>query len=76
MSKKKNRKDETDDDYIVTVRWMDGLLESFRARQARISGNLLWLRLENHRNRNIPLVSVRWYSTYPEIHEEVTLEGE
>ena len=70
MAKKKY--DETDEDFIVSVRWLDGYFESFRARQIRISETLIWLRLKNHKNRNIPLKNVRWYSVYPESHEEVS----
>ena len=63
--------DETDEDFIVFIRWLDGYFESFNARQIRISESLIWLRLNNHKNRNIPLKNVRWYSVYPEIHEEI-----
>lgn len=70
MVKKKEIYDETDDDFIISVRWIDGYFESFRARQVRISESLLWFRLKNHKNRNIPMINVRWYSVYPEIHEE------
>lgn len=61
--------DETDKDIVVTVRWFDGYLESFRAKQIRAGEALLWLRLEDGKNRNIPLRNVRWYSMYPESHE-------
>ena len=67
--KKEIIKDETDMDYVISVRWLDGYFESFRARQIRISESLIWLRLENGNNRNIPLINVRWYSVYPESHE-------
>ena len=62
--------DETDKDYVVSVRWLDGYFESFNARQIRISESLIWLRLKNRNNRNIPLRNVRWYSVHPESHEE------
>ncbi len=69
MTKKKII-DETDKDIVVTVRWFDGYLESFRARQIRAGEALLWMRLESGKNRNIPLRNVRWYSMYPESHED------
>jgi len=68
---KKKIYDETDKNYEVSVRWIDGYFESFNARQMRISETLIWLRLNNHKNRNIPLKNVRWYSVYPESHEEM-----
>ncbi|KKK65499.1 hypothetical protein LCGC14_2973560, partial [marine sediment metagenome] len=37
--KKEIIKDETDMDYVISVRWLDGYFESFRARQIRISEN-------------------------------------
>jgi len=61
--------DETDKDYEISIRWLDGYFESFNARQIRISKSLMWLRLKNGNNRNIPLMNVRWYSVYPESHE-------
>ncbi len=70
MAKKKIIHDETDLDYDVSVRWLDGYFESFGARQIRISESLIWLRLKNGNNRNIPLKNVRWYSVYPESHED------
>lgn len=66
---KKIIRDETDRDFVVAIRWLDGYLESFRARQIRISESLIWLRLKDGKNRNIPLMNVRWYSVYPESHE-------
>jgi len=69
------RREETDEDYVIEIRWTDGLFESFNARQIRVSESLLWLRLRDGRNRNIPLQNVRWYSIYPEIHGEAKLEG-
>lgn len=54
----------------VTVRWYDGYMESFDCAKVRFSSDLLWMRLNDGRNRHIPLVRVRWYSIYPESHEE------
>lgn len=68
---KKNITDETDMNYEVSVRWLDGYFESFNAKQIRISKSLIWLRLKNGNNRHIPLINLRWYSVYPESHEEV-----
>ena len=68
MSKYKKIKDETDSDIDVYVMWLDGYLETFSARQIRISESKIWIRQTNFQNRNIPLTNVRWYSTYPEIH--------
>ncbi|KKM77572.1 hypothetical protein LCGC14_1368710 [marine sediment metagenome] len=68
--KKENIIDETDKDIVVTVRWFDGYLESFRAKQVRQGEALLWMRLEDNKNRNIPLRNVRWFSMYPESHED------
>ena len=68
----RNIVDETDKEIIVTVRWFDGYLESFRAKQIRAGEALLWLRLKDGKNRNIPLRNVRWYSMYPESHEDNT----
>ena len=65
------KKDETDTDFVISIRWLDGYFESFNAKQIRISATLLWMRLKNDKNRNIPLQNVRWYSVYPESHEEV-----
>lgn len=62
--------DETDEEFVVSVRWLDGLFESFNAKQIRISEGLMWMRLRDDSNRNIPLMNVRWYSVYPESHEE------
>ena len=62
--------DETDSEYVIYVRWLDGYFESFGVKQIRISETLIWMRLEGGNNRNIPLRNVRWYSVYPESHEE------
>lgn len=71
MKKKKDIiYDETDVDYTISVRWLDGLFESFAARQIRISETLIWLRLKDGANRSIPLSNVRWYAVYPECHEK------
>lgn len=57
---------------IVWVRWMDGYLERFNCKQVRLSGDLLYLVLEDDQNRHIPLKSnVRWFSLSHESHAEV-----
>lgn len=52
----------------VNVRWWDGYLETFQCQEVRGGCDLLWLRLLNGQNRNIPLRQVRWYSQDPESH--------
>lgn len=54
---------------IVTVRWIDGYLEEFNATEARFGGDLLFLRLQDGKNRHIPLKTVRWFSMSKESHE-------
>ena len=54
---------------IVTVRWFDGYLEDFTASEVRFGGYILWLRLENGRERIIPLTQVRWFSQSIERHQ-------
>lgn len=57
----------------VSVRWWDGYLEEFVASEVRFGSDLLFLRLDNGKNRHIPLRQVRWFSVSPESHEkEVT----
>ena len=53
---------------LVNVRWWDGYLEAFECSQVRQGAYLLWMRLVNGQNRNIPLFQVRWFSTDPESH--------
>ncbi len=56
---------------IVNVRWNDSYCEVFECSQVRQSGPVLWLRLSNGQNRNIPLWgNVRWFSTDPESHAQ------
>jgi hypothetical protein len=54
----------------VNVRWMDGYYESFECIEVRFGLDLLWLRLNEGKNRHIPLRSVRWFSVTPESREE------
>jgi len=54
----------------VTVRWWDGYLESFEYENVRFGSDLLWMHLKDGTNRHIPLRHVRWFSVYPESHEE------
>lgn len=44
---------------IVTVRWFEGYMEEFKATEVRFGSDLLWMRLENGKNRHIPLRQVR-----------------
>lgn len=54
----------------VNVRWWDGYLEKFECKEVRQGAYILWMRLADNKNRTIPLMHVRWFSTYPESHEE------
>lgn len=54
---------------IVTVRWFDGYLEEFNATEVRFGCDLLFLRLQDGKNRHIPLRMVRWFSMSEESHE-------
>jgi hypothetical protein len=53
----------------VNVRWIDGYYESFDCIEVRFGLDLLWLRLNEGKNRHIPLRSVRWFSVTPESRE-------
>ena len=52
----------------VNVRWFDGYLETFDATEVRFGSDLLWLRLVDGANRQIPLRQVRWFSLSIESH--------
>jgi len=67
MFSAKNEKDIT-----VSVRWNDGYLEGFKCSAVRFGSDLLWMRLSKGSNRHIPLRQVRWFSTNPESHENIT----
>lgn len=54
---------------IVTVRWWDGYMEEFECTEVRFGCDLLWMRLQNGKNRHIPLRQVRWYSLSRESHQ-------
>lgn len=54
---------------VVTVRWLDGHKEDFRAIEVRFGSDLLWIRLEDGNNRHIPLKMVRWFDTSIESHQ-------
>lgn len=53
----------------VTVRWFDGYLEEFEAEEVRFGSDLLFIRLEDGRNRHIPLRQVRWFGLSKESHQ-------
>ena len=53
----------------VNVRWWDGYLEVFKAKEVRFGSDLLWLKLAKS-NRHIPLRQVRWFSLSEESHEQ------
>jgi hypothetical protein len=61
---------------IVNVRWHDGYLETFEATDVRFGCDLLWMRLSNRTNRQIPLRSVRWFSTSQESHGTDTMQAD
>lgn len=54
---------------VVTVRWHDGYIERFAAAEVRAGCDLLWIRLAEGGERNIPLRSVRWFARTVESHE-------
>lgn len=54
----------------VTVRWFDGYLEEFNCTEVRFGAYILWLRLENGKERIIPLTQVRWFSQTQESHQK------
>lgn len=56
----------------VSVRWFDGYLEEFTCSEVRFGSDLLWMRLCDDPNRNIPLRQVRWFSQTPESHATIT----
>lgn len=61
---------------LISVRWFDGYLETFTdVVDTRSGSDLLWIRLSDGKNRNIPLRHVRWFSIYPESHEHFISEG-
>lgn len=49
----------------VNVRWMDGYYESFECTEVRYGLDLLWMMLNDNKNRHIPLRNVRWFSVTP-----------
>ena len=57
--------------FKVTVRWFDGYLEVFEAKEVRFGSDLLWIKLLTNQNRHIPLRQVRWFSLYPESREKI-----
>ena len=59
---------------IVTVRWFDGYLEEFRATEVRFGSDLLFMRLEDGKNRQIPLRGVRWFGMSEESHQRENAE--
>ena len=58
----------SDEVNIINVRWWDGYLETFEATEVRSGCDLLWLRLVDGPERNIPLRHVRWWSGSRESH--------
>lgn len=65
-----NVKDKSDEDVnVVSVRWFDGYLEEFESTEVRFGSDLLFMRLANGRNRQIPLRNVRWFAMTEESHQ-------
>ena len=58
-----------DNTNIVTVRWWDGYMETFKCTEVRFGCDLLWMRLTNGNNRHIPLRHVRWFGLSEESHQ-------
>lgn len=56
---------------LVNVRWWDGYLEAFEASEVRFGSDLLWMRLVDGTNRQLPLRGVRWFSLSEESHAVV-----
>lgn len=55
----------------VVIRWFDGYIETFKdVEECRFGSDFIWIKLKNSKNRHIPTRQVRWYSVYPESHEE------
>ena len=54
----------------VTVRWFDGYLEEFVCSEVRFGAYILWMRLENGKERIIPLTQVRWFGQSVESHQK------
>lgn len=61
---------------MVSVRWFDGYLEEFNATEVRFGSDLLFLRLIDGKNRQIPLRQVRWFSMSKESHQSELKEKE
>ena len=59
----------------VNVRWMDGYYESFDCTEVRFGLDLLWMMLNDNKNRHIPLRNVRWFSVTPVSRETTWLES-
>lgn len=53
----------------VTVRWFDGYMEVFEATEVRFGSDLLFMRLKDENNRQIPLRQVRWFGMSKESHQ-------
>ncbi|MGL6201132.1 MAG: hypothetical protein ACRC3H_19605 [Lachnospiraceae bacterium] len=53
----------------VAVRWFDGYMEEFETTEVRFGSDLLFMRLSNGLNRQIPLRHVRWFGMQHESHQ-------
>lgn len=53
----------------VTVRWWDGYMEEFETTEVRFGCDLLFMRLVDGKNRQIPLRGVRWFGMSQESHQ-------
>jgi hypothetical protein len=48
---------------LIKVRWTDGNLEEFKAEDYRVGHAYLWIKMENGKDRWIPTLNIRWFST-------------
>jgi len=55
----------TDNTITVDVKWVDCYLEKFKCIEVNVGSDLLWLKLKDGTNRQVPLSQVRWFSIDP-----------
>ena len=46
----------------VCVRWFDGYYEEFNAEAVRAGNSYLWMKLQDGKNRWLPIKEIRWFS--------------
>lgn len=52
----------------ISVRWFDGYLKEFSARDVSFGSDMLCIKLLDDKTCYVPLRSVRWFSMTPESH--------